>query len=104
MEKLKLYIFQSPRTVYVNWEEPPPGKLPSSAWRKDLYYHPDVVIYVARARCLKRLNYDLVGYHIQLALQDAHMPLISLRRERSERKKAKKQLMPHTQMKLWPME
>lgn len=104
MEKLKLYIFQAPRTIHVNWEYPPPGKASWDGYRKSGYYHPDVDIYIARARCVRSYNYDLIGYHIMLALQDAHMPVNALRRDRKERKEVKKGSPQMKSMRMWPSE
>ncbi len=104
MPKLKLYIFQAPRYVHVEWENPPAGKASWDGFRKSGYYHPDVDIYIARARCLKRYNYDLIGYHIMLALQDAKMPVDALRRDRKERKSTKKKEISPLQLPLFPSE
>jgi len=102
MERIKLYIFQTPRTCEVNWEFPPTGKANWLDYRKSGYYHPDVDIYIARARCLRRFNHEIIGYHIMLALQDAHMPVNALRRERAERSKASKRKISPKQMPLFP--
>lgn len=104
MDKLKLYVFQTPRTCEVNWEYPPAGKANWLDYRRSGYYHPDVDIYIARARCLRRFNHEIISYHIMLALQDAHMPVSALRRDRAERAKSRKGTPGHRNLELLPRE
>lgn len=104
MDKLKLYIFQAPRRTEVNWEFPPPGKTKWRDFKQTGYYHPDVDIYIAKASCLRTFNHNLVSYHIMQALQDAHMPVKTLRRERAERKSIKKEKVSPRQLPLFPHE
>jgi hypothetical protein len=104
MDKLKLYIFQAPRKVEVNWEYKPPGRSTWLDYRRHGYYHPDVEIYIAKAGCIRRLNHDLVAYHIMLALQDAHMPVNALRHDRAERKSSTKEKVSPRQPPLFPHE
>ncbi len=86
----KLYVYESPKSISASWVSPDETIAINFRWLANVYYHPEVLIFLGKATTVHRRDMRKTDQAVMHALADAGISVKALRRKDTRRGKPRK--------------
>lgn len=96
--KPQMLVQETLTTVRIDWESAP--DITHARWNSTKWLHPDCTILYSRLSTVRRSNYNAVANAIMNALQDAGLPVSTLRYYGHSQKRGRKYKLDPSQGRL----
>ena len=86
----KLYVYETPKSIVTSWVVPDHLMAANFRWLGNVYYHPEVEIFLGKSTTVHRRNFFRLDQAVMHALADANISVKALRRPAKARRKPRR--------------